>query len=156
MKNIIGMAVVAFALVLGASAEPAQAQHHGYGALGYGGIGGYGLLGLNGGAYRSGRVPTPPYFALHPPVYYSQPVPRPYGHSPFAYPGTHETPAPAPVKKAAMITNPHVRPVKKGSDDALDLKKMDLKGAEVQEVTQVEIINPYFQSNTKLVSVLKK
>src|SRR5436305_2234169 len=26
-----------------------------------------------------------PYFALHPPVYYSYPVPRTYGYSPFAY-----------------------------------------------------------------------
>lgn len=29
-----------------------------------------------------------PYFALHPPVYYSRPVPRTYGYSPFAlFPG---------------------------------------------------------------------
>jgi len=158
MKNIIGMVVVAFALVLGATAEPAQAQCNGCGAFGYGGIGGYGLLGLNGSAYRSGDIPTPPYFALHPPVYYSQPVARPYGHSPFAYPGTHETPAPAPVQKSALITNPHVRPVKNRSGDALDLKKMDLKKADVKEVTQnqVEIINPFFRQKTTLVSVLKK
>lgn len=163
MKNVIGMVVVAVALVLGASAEPAQAQvdgfgYGGYGALGYGGIGGFGLLGLNGSAYRTGRIPTPPYFALNPPVYYSRPVARPYGHSPFAYPGTHETPAPAMAKKAAMITNPHVRPVKKSSDDALDLKKMDLKKADMKEVTQTqfEIINPFFQPKMTLVSVLKK
>lgn len=41
-----------------------------------------------------------PYFALHPPVYYSYPVPRPYGYSPFAYPPGTMTPeivAPTPV-----------------------------------------------------------
>ena len=27
----------------------------------------------------------PPYFALHPPVYYSYPVSRPYGHLPYPY-----------------------------------------------------------------------
>ncbi len=27
-----------------------------------------------------------PYFAKHPPVYYSYPAPRPYGYSPYAYP----------------------------------------------------------------------
>jgi hypothetical protein len=27
-----------------------------------------------------------PYFALHPPVYYSKPIPRIYGESPFPYP----------------------------------------------------------------------
>ena len=41
-----------------------------------------------------------PYFALHPPVYYSLPVPRTYGYSPFAYPPgtmTPEIPDPEPV-----------------------------------------------------------
>jgi len=32
-----------------------------------------------------------PYFAQHPPVYYSYPVPRPYGHLPYPY-----LPAPLP------------------------------------------------------------
>ena len=30
------------------------------------------------------RLPTPPYFAIHPPVYYGQRYARPYGESPFA------------------------------------------------------------------------
>jgi len=33
-----------------------------------------------------------PYFSLHPPVYYSYPVPRPYGYSPYAYPPGTKTP----------------------------------------------------------------
>jgi hypothetical protein len=33
-----------------------------------------------------------PYYALHPPVYYSLPVPRTYGYSPFAYPPGTMTP----------------------------------------------------------------
>jgi hypothetical protein len=33
-----------------------------------------------------------PYYALYPPVYYSYPVPRPYGYSPFAYPPGTRTP----------------------------------------------------------------
>jgi len=33
-----------------------------------------------------------PYFALHPPVYYSYPVPRTYGYSPYAYPPGTMTP----------------------------------------------------------------
>ena len=36
--------------------------------------------------YSVGAIPTPPYFALHPPVYYSTPVPRAYGYGPWAYP----------------------------------------------------------------------
>lgn len=50
---------------------------------------------------RLGHIPYQvPYFALHPPVYYSYPVPRPYGYSPFAYPPGTMTPeiaAPTPV-----------------------------------------------------------
>lgn len=34
------------------------------------------------------RVPTPPYFAVHPPVYYSHAVRRPYGLSPYAWPAS--------------------------------------------------------------------
>jgi hypothetical protein len=47
------------------------------------------------GLYRVGRIPTPPYFSLHPPVYYSYPVARPYGYSPYAYPPYVMTPEPA-------------------------------------------------------------
>ncbi len=49
-------------------------------------------FGVTGTMYGLGLVPTPPYFALHPPVYYSCPVPRSYGYSPFAYPGCVQTP----------------------------------------------------------------
>ena len=48
--------------------------------------------GVTGTMYGLGIVPTPPYFALHPPVYYSCPVPRSYGYSPYAYPGCMQTP----------------------------------------------------------------
>ena len=33
--------------------------------------------------YNLGHIPVPPYFALHPPVYYGQRVFRTYGESPF-------------------------------------------------------------------------
>ncbi len=49
-------------------------------------------FGVTGTMYGLGLVPTPPYFALHPPVYYSCPVPRSYGYSPFAYPPCVQTP----------------------------------------------------------------
>lgn len=49
-----------------------------------------------------------PHFAAFPPVYYSVPVPRTYGYSPFAYPPGVMTPevveSPAPLS----ITNPFV------------------------------------------------
>jgi hypothetical protein len=35
-------------------------------------------------AYRSGSIPVPPYYAIHPPVYYGVRVTRAYGYSPHA------------------------------------------------------------------------
>lgn len=52
--------------------------------------------------------PRIPYYALYPPVYYSYPVARPYGYSPFAYPpGTMTPELPRPTE-AAEYRNPYV------------------------------------------------
>ena len=48
-----------------------------------------------------------PYFAVNPPVYYSYPVARPYGHYPFPYllaPPSRNVVAPQPV----VVRNPYV------------------------------------------------
>ena len=50
--------------------------------------------------YSFGRLP---HFAQFPPVYYSHPVARPYGYSPYAYPGWVQTPNPSPVHIAPVI-----------------------------------------------------
>jgi hypothetical protein len=47
-----------------------------------------------------------PYFALHPPVYYSYPVPRPYGYSPWAYPGWTPTPH-VQAAEPDVLVNPY-------------------------------------------------
>lgn len=61
-----------------------------------------------------------PYYSLYPPVYYSAPVPRTYGYSPFAYPPGYMTPeidlAPAPQ----IMNNPHVVPNKESAADNAD------------------------------------
>ena len=66
---------------------------------------GYGFFGNS--LYGSMNWQSPPYFALFPPVYYSFPVARPYGYSPFAYPPGYVTPAIEPVQ-AKQIINPIV------------------------------------------------
>ena len=85
---------------------------------GYGAWGGRGWAGYGGYAYLAPRisfVPTPPYDALHPPVYYSaQFYRRPYGWSPYAMNGNslptegvlvnRSASAPEPV----LIMNPFV------------------------------------------------
>jgi hypothetical protein len=47
-----------------------------------------------------------PYFSKHPPVYYSYPVPRTYGYSPYAYPAGTRTPEIKPV--GPIIQNKYV------------------------------------------------
>ena len=69
---------------------------------------GYGSRGM----YSQDRIP---YFAQHPPVYYSYVVPRPYGYSPYAYPGTVMTPERPAVVKPVMLINPFV-PQKSDAD----------------------------------------
>jgi len=73
----------------------------------------YGMGCGNYGAFDVGRLygvmaNNVPYFAAFPPVYYSRPVARTYGYSPFAYPPGTMTPE---IVEAAPleIKNPHVR-----------------------------------------------
>lgn len=82
--------------------------------------------------YRPARLP---HFALYPPVYYSLPVPRPYGHSPFAYPPGYVTPQPLPPGvRPVTILNPFV-PTKPGETSAEPVNRAAKRG--------VRIRNPY-------------
>jgi hypothetical protein len=49
-----------------------------------------------------------PYHALHPPVYYSYPVPRSYGYSPFAYPPGTPTPEVHFAPEPKVVPNHYV------------------------------------------------
>ncbi|HET6879726.1 MAG TPA: hypothetical protein VFI31_06215 [Pirellulales bacterium] len=95
----VGLLIVAGA-TLGVFADDARAQVAGapY-ALGYGFFGN----GLYGSLYND----RPPYYALFPPVYYSYPVPRPYGYSPFAYPPGFMTPEFEQIQPKEVM-NPYV------------------------------------------------
>jgi len=135
----------ALALMLGmacslAGADSAQAQcglnqgiyGGGYGAFDVGRL--YGVLAQN-----------VPYYAAFPPVYYSAPVPRTYGYSPFAYPPGVRTPD-LPVAKvvAQEIINPYVPASTEGE------KIGEKTGEKIDQVTQASevpqplaIMNPY-------------
>lgn len=99
---ILGVALLLFGVSL--IQNQASAQDNGY-RFGVG----YGYSALAGGYGRGIRIhdgKRPPYFALYPPVYYSDIVPRPYGVSPFAAPPgitpIEMTIAPEPLK----VSNP--------------------------------------------------
>lgn len=72
MLRVFGLIAV-FGMSCALLTAPASAQCFG---------GGYGWYGNPWSVYS---LEQPPYFAMHPPVYYSLPVPRTYGYSPFPY-----------------------------------------------------------------------
>jgi hypothetical protein len=74
-----------------------------------------------------------PYFAHNPPVYYSYPVPRPYGYSPFPYPPWILTPEVLPPQPV-IIRNPYVP--QEGSPTP---------AAPRQAQAPLRIINPYVE-----------
>ncbi len=49
-----------------------------------------------------------PYFAAYPPVYYSRPIPRTYGYSPFAYGRNVRTPDLSPAIQPQILENKFV------------------------------------------------
>jgi hypothetical protein len=102
LARAIGLLLCAVAMC---SAAPSTSQAQTLGHYGHGGFAAPGWFGYFGSPYSLGQIPTPPYFAIHPPVYYSVPVARTYGYSPYAYPGTFQTPE---VVMPEMIENPHV------------------------------------------------
>jgi hypothetical protein len=93
MNKLFAVLMVAVAAIAFSSKANAQ----GCDGCGYG----YGYL-YNSLDYRV------PYFAAHPPVYYSYPVPRTYGYSPFAYPPNVMTPEVVAPVQPAVISNPYV------------------------------------------------
>ena len=100
------MAVVSVGLLTSAFVSESSAQYgFGYGWNPYGGF----YNSPFSSPYATGRIPTPPYFAIHPPVYYSHPVARPYGYSPFPYPGFVTTPELEAVAEPAIIENPYIQ-----------------------------------------------
>ncbi|TWU67022.1 hypothetical protein V7x_25940 [Crateriforma conspicua] len=79
MRRLL-IAAILTVMTVGMAADRAEAnQPYPYG-FGFQPFGFYQPYGVR---YRS-RTPTPPYFALNPPVYYGARYSRPYGISPFA------------------------------------------------------------------------
>lgn len=138
------LVVAALAVCPLAATEKAHAQCGGFGAFGLGAYADVGNL------YRvlSQNVP---YYSAFPPVYYSYPVPRTYGYSPFAYLPTHVTPeyaAPAPL----AIDNPYVKGSQTAAADSqADKPSLDQTTNTQRRIEPLAIVNPYATPSVKAI-----
>lgn len=113
----------------------------GIGGIGFG-LGGYNDICGYAELYRQ-LYNNLPFYALHPPVYYSYPVPRTYGYSPFAYPPNVMTPEFAGAIEPLEIINPHVDQTK-ASPTA---KEADRAASINRPVEPLIVINPFVAPN---------
>ncbi len=155
MKIYLTAVLCAIALVSSAGQASAQCGGFGGGGFGYGGYGYY-----NFGIHP--YVPAPPYFALHPPVYYGARYTRPYGDSPFAAPSQLQpTPSYAPtrhVERALTVNNPYVMPMMPEAMPApAPMQVPSVQPAPANPVAPSPVVvkpmvidNPYFQPEMKV------
>ena len=108
-----------------------------------GSLGDVPAFGYSGSLYGLGYLPVPPYFAVHPPVYYGERYYRTYGESPYARPARSSRPLRV---SAQVIINPFVE------QQPLDLPVIPVPDEPVEEVDQATsqpqvIINPYCKTD---------
>jgi hypothetical protein len=112
----------------------------GFGGIGF--VGGGGDCGWDIADLYNQLYNNLPYFALHPPVYYSCPVPRTYGYSPFAYPPGVMTPdfvtGPIPM----TINNPYTPAIKNPAAPAMS-PSSDSSATATPVVEPLVIVNPF-------------
>jgi hypothetical protein len=105
------------------------------------GYGGWGYLGT-----RVGFQPQPPYYAVHPPVYYSAKIiRRPYGYSPYAWPANYPPFGTEMVESRfssqadpTVFINPYAQPNGGGQ-----LPKPRNANGDQSSVQPLLIVNPY-------------
>lgn len=135
LKRSLLVAVAVCGLFMSAPSANAQDPSFGY-------LYGYGLGQAN--QFRN-RLPTPPYFAIYPPVYYGARYERPYGESPFAAPPMLQAnPNYQPKPKASVsheVINPYC-----SKDPNVVLPAERPVAAVPQPVT---IFNPYVTNELK-------
>ena len=103
-------------------------------------------FGVSGSLYGLGYLPVPPYFAVHPPVYYGQRYFRTYGESPYARPARAARPLNVSVQ---LVTNPFVEQLPSVMPE---LPAGDLETAKKQTVAvrPKMIINPYYKADDEV------
>lgn len=148
LRNILTLAIVCSLLVAGSSVHAQNTS-----GLGLSYLFGYGSSNIVGYGASTYNNMTPPYFALHPPVYYGQRYSMPYGLSPFAAwpqlqptPGFHGRPY---ADRAQLIGNPHYAPC----DGCTPISKNDV--VIDRSIQPVVIDNPFFKPDAVQLTTAK-
>ena len=89
-------------------------------------------------------TPKPPYFALHPPVYYDRVVPRAYGMSPFAAPAGVMPIENTVPQKAKSVSNPFYKGEKVVKSAPKGKKASATKTKTVTESRAKKVTNPFY------------
>lgn len=119
---------------------------------GYGNYGGFGAFGFGN---RYANQPILPYYSQFPPVYYSRPVARPYGFSPYALP-PGVLPAELAVRPQAsaavqprMTSNPFMDDIEPIEPEGATAEQAAVRGAAGLQLgaNQKLIENPYFKAS---------
>src|SRR4051812_29141303 len=148
----LSFSIVCTSVGSASAAGPGSRSGHNFGhGQGRGFDHGFGIGGIAfGGGYDGGwdiadlyrqLYQNLPYFALHPPVYYSYPVPRTYGYSPFAYGPEIMTPDVAGAPQPVTIDNPYVP--QKVTPAPTDAKSTDRSAASSHMPEPLVIVNPF-------------
>lgn len=106
------------------------------------------LYGIGNGLPYSNGNEHVPYYSLYPPVYYSMPVPRTYGYSPFAYPPGYMTPEVEIVPEPKTIINPHASP----KAEPMKAKVIDGRTTQAPKL----ILNPFVEQRAKETELLAR
>lgn len=106
------------------------------------------LFGMGRGLPYSNGNEHVPYYSLYPPVYYSMPVPRTYGYSPFAYPPGYMTPEVDILPEPKTIINPHA------SQKSEPTKAKVLDGRTTQAPKL--ILNPFVEQHARETELLAR
>ncbi len=102
--------------------------------------------GFGGSIYAMDRIP---YFSQHPPVYYSYPVPRTYGYSPYAYPPGTMTPDAAQAPSPVTLDNPYF------PEQGKVTEAVDRSAAVSPRPEPLVVNNPYFKPTHAIVDAAK-
>lgn len=93
-----------------------------------------------------------PYFAEFPPVYYSYPVPRTYGYSPYAYPPYIMTPELPPQE----IVNPHILPAPDEDPSLPPIPAEQCAAKKQQPKGPLWVVNPFVSGDERVAKLPNK